>query len=54
VRRLCGERVELFGRSAALFPSLHYHLFFPDHVHEWHCQVVGDDLVTGQQQALSG
>src|SRR5262249_28587573 len=26
VRRLRGERVELFGRSAALFPSLNYHL----------------------------
>ena len=35
VRRLRGEGVELFGRSAALFPSLHHHLFFPDHVHEF-------------------
>ena len=31
VRRLRGERVELFGRSEALFPSLNYHR---------HCQVV--------------
>lgn len=35
VRRLRGERVELFGRSEALFPSLNHHLFFPDHVHEF-------------------
>ena len=28
VRRLRGERVELFGRSEALFPSLNHHLFF--------------------------
>ena len=35
VQRLRGERVELFGRSEALFPSLHHHLFFPDHVHEF-------------------
>ena len=35
VRRLRGERVELFGRSEALFPSLHHHLFFLDHVHEF-------------------
>ena len=32
---LGGQRVELFGRSAALFPSLNHHLFFPDHVHEF-------------------
>jgi hypothetical protein len=35
VRRLSGERVELFSRSEALFPSLNHHLFFPDHVHEF-------------------
>ena len=35
VRRLRGERVELCGRSEALFPSLNHHLFFPDHVHEF-------------------
>jgi hypothetical protein len=35
VRRLSGERVELFGRSEALVPSLNHHLFFPDHVHEF-------------------
>ena len=35
VRRLRGKRVELFGRSAALFPRLNHHLFFPDHVHEF-------------------
>ena len=35
VRRLRGERVELFGCSEALFPSLNHHLFFPDHVHEF-------------------
>src|SRR5262252_3615188 len=35
VRRLRGERVELFDRSEALFPSLNHHLFFPDHVHEF-------------------
>ena len=35
VRRLSGERVELFGRSEALFPSLNHHLFFLDHVHEF-------------------
>jgi hypothetical protein len=35
VRRLRGERVELFGRSEALFPGLNHHLFFPDHVHEF-------------------
>ena len=35
VRRLRGERVELFGRSEALFPNLKHHLFFPDHVHEF-------------------
>ena len=35
VRRLSGERVELFGRSEALFPNLKHHLFFPDHVHEF-------------------
>ena len=35
VRRLRGERVELFGRSEALFSSLNHHLFFPDHVHEF-------------------
>ena len=28
VRRLRGERVELFDRSEALFPSLNHHLFF--------------------------
>ena len=32
---LGGQRVELFGRSEALFPSLNHHLFFPDHVHEF-------------------
>ena len=31
VRRLGSERIELFGRSEALFPSLNHHLFFPDH-----------------------
>ena len=35
VRRLRGERVELFDRSEAPFPSLNHHLFFPDHVHEF-------------------
>ena len=35
VRRLRGERVELFGRSEALFPGLNHQLFFPDHVHEF-------------------
>ena len=35
VRRLRGERVELFGRSEALFPRLNHHLFFSDHVHEF-------------------
>ena len=35
VRRLSGERVELFGRSEAFFPSLNHHLFFPDHMHEF-------------------
>mgnify|MGYP003450186223 CR=1 FL=1 len=35
VRRLRGERVELFGCSEALFPSLNHHLFFLDHVHEF-------------------
>ena len=35
VRRLRGERAELFGRSEALFPSRNHHLFFPDHVHEF-------------------
>ena len=35
VRRLSGERVELFGRSEALFPSLNHQLFFPDHVHKF-------------------
>ena len=35
VRRLGGERIELFGCSEALFPSLNHHLFFPDHVHEF-------------------
>jgi hypothetical protein len=35
VRRLRGERVELFGRSETLFPSLNHLLFFPDHVHEF-------------------
>src|SRR2546423_1087076 len=35
VRRLRGERVELFGRSEALFPSLNHHLFFLDHVHKF-------------------
>jgi hypothetical protein len=35
VRRLGSERIELFGRSEALFPSLNHHLFFPDHVHEF-------------------
>ena len=35
MRRLRGERVELFGRREALFPSLNHHLFFLDHVHEF-------------------
>ena len=35
VRRLRSESVELFGRSAALFPLLNHHLFFLDHVHEF-------------------
>jgi hypothetical protein len=35
VRSLSGESVELFGRSAALFPLLNHHLFFLDHVHEF-------------------
>ena len=34
VWRLRGEKVELFGRSETLFPSVNHHLFFPDHVHE--------------------
>jgi hypothetical protein len=32
---LRGQRVEQFGRSAALFPGLHDHLSFLDHVHEF-------------------
>ena len=35
VRRLRGERIELFGRSEALFSGIHQHLFFPDHVHKF-------------------
>ena len=29
VEGLGSQGVEQFGRSAALFPSLHHHLFFP-------------------------
>ena len=32
---LCGQRVEQFGRSEALFPGLHDDLPFFDHVHEF-------------------
>jgi hypothetical protein len=32
---LRSQRVELFGRSAALFSALHDHLSFLDHVHEF-------------------
>ena len=32
---LSGQRVELFGRSAALVSLLDHHLFFLDHVHEF-------------------
>jgi hypothetical protein len=34
-RGLCGQGVELFGRSEALVSSLDDHLFFLDHVHEF-------------------
>ena len=32
---LRGQRVEQFGRGEALFPGLHDHLSFLDHVHEF-------------------
>src|SRR5215470_6432662 len=35
VEGLNGQGVEQFGRSEAFFSSLHYHLSFPDHVHEF-------------------
>src|SRR5437667_716429 len=35
VGRLGGQGVEQFGRSEPLVPGLEYHLFFPDHVHEF-------------------
>jgi len=43
VRSIRGERVELFGRSEALCPSLNHHLFFPDHGHDFdaHSRVLG-------------
>ena len=34
-RELCGQGVELFGRSEAPVSSLDEHLFFLDHVHEF-------------------
>jgi len=33
--RLGSQGVEQFGRSEPLVPGLEYHLFFPDHVHEF-------------------
>src|SRR5881398_2787308 len=35
VGRLGGQGVEQFGRSEPLVPSLEYHLFFLDHMHEF-------------------
>ena len=35
VEGLSGQGVEQFGRSEAFFSSLHYHLSFLDHVHEF-------------------
>jgi hypothetical protein len=52
VEELCGQRVEQFGRSAALVSSLHDHLSFFDHVHEFDpnerfCQLVEVETLVG-------
>jgi hypothetical protein len=40
-RGLCGQGVELFGRSEPLVSSLDDHLFFLDHVHEFDADECG-------------
>src|SRR5262245_58449971 len=43
-------------RRGSSMPVLSYihQLFNAEHCQAWHCQVVGDDVVTRQQKALSG